>query len=238
VIADIAPEATVVDISHDVPMGNVAAGAFMLLACHQSFPKATVFVAVVDPGVGSERLPVIARTERYTFVGPDNGILSPSLQRAERVSVRTLINPRYRRSQVSDTFHGRDIFAPGAAYAAQGVAFNTFGPVVTDYQTTGIPVPLVEGNRIGGRVLHIDRFGNAITNVPVGSVEETLRGREVVVTVGRRRIPYLSHYSQVRTGRLLALGGSSGFVEISVNRGSAARRLALKVGSGVVVQAG
>ncbi len=236
VIAGIAPDARVIDISHEIPMGNVAAGAFALLACHSYFPDDTVFLAVVDPGVGSERLPVIARADRYLFVGPDNGLLSGCLERAGKVAVRELANPRYRLADVSSTFHGRDIFAPGAAHAARGAPFDEFGPEVVDYRTTGIPFPLVQGKRIGGRVLYIDRFGNAITNIPFATVHEALAEQEIAVTVGRRKVPYLSYYSQVRPGRPLALEGSSGFVEISVNRGSAARRLGLRLGTRVVVQ--
>lgn len=237
VIAGIAPDARVVDISHEIPMGNVAAGAFALLACHSYFPEGTVFLAVVDPGVGSDRLPVIARSDRYQFVGPDNGLLSGCLERAETASVRELANPRFRLANVSSTFHGRDIFAPGAAHAARGAPFEEFGPEVVDYRTTGIPFPLVQGKRIGGRILYVDRFGNAITNIPVSALREALGEHEVSVTVGRRKVPYLSYYSQVRPGRPLALDGSSGFVEISVNRGSAARRLGLRLGARVVVQA-
>lgn len=237
VICSIAPDASIVDITHDIPVGSIATGAFTLLACYRYYPQGTVFVAVVDPGVGGTRRAIVARTETYTFVGPNNGVLAPCLQEADRVDVRELTRTRYHHEPVSHTFHGRDIFAPCGAHAARGVAFNRLGPRVDDFQTMTTPVPLVQGSSIGGRVLHVDRFGNAITNIPLSMVRETLGEDHIEAVVGRRQLPYHRYYAEVRQGRPLALEGSSGFVEISVNRGSAARRFGLKVGSRVVVRA-
>jgi S-adenosyl-L-methionine hydrolase (adenosine-forming) len=236
VILGKAPGTPIVDITHDIPMGNITVGAFVLFAAHSAFPAGTVFAVVVDPGVGSKRLPLIARAGGYIFIGPDNGVLSPCLQRYSDVSVHELREAEYRRDEVSCTFHGRDIFAPAAAHAARGVPLSSFGPAVTEYRITDIPQPLRQGSTVAGRVLYIDRFGNAVTTIPISAVE-SIPHESCTVSVARRRLPLLSYYGEVGRGKPLALIGSSGFVEISVNRGSAARRLGLRVGSRVVVRA-
>jgi len=235
VIADIAPHATIIDISHDIPMGDTAAAAFTLLISHPTYPRGTIFVAVVDPGVGSDRRGLIGCANGYVFVGPDNGVLAPCLDADSRVEVRCLANPSYQRPQVSPTFHGRDIFAPAAANMARGGTLSAFGPAVTSWAPSPVPRPSVEGAVLHGAVAYVDRFGNAITNVPLALARQRA-GTELEVEAGGLKLPLLSFYQQVHSGEPVALEGSCGYIEVSINGGSAAEKLGLAVGTPVVVR--
>lgn len=234
VILGIAPRAAIVDLTHEIPAGDVCAGAFALAAGCRFFPKGTVHVAVVDPGVGGARKAIAVQTANFLFVGPDNGVLSLALARENIKSVHRLENTSYLLRPVSHTFHGRDIFAPVAAYLARGASIRKMGPAQTDFVRLQWPQPRVRQNRIDGEVVFIDRFGNAITNIENAGLN-TRNQQEVFL--GRRRLCSLkAFYQSVRAGQAVAVPGSSGFLEIAVNVGSAAKRFRLKIGDRVNVR--
>ena len=231
VILGIAPRAAIVDITHEIPAGDIRAGAFALAASCRFFPKGTVHVAVVDPGVGGARKSIAVQTANYLFVGPDNGLLSPALAQEQIKSVRRLENANYFLHSVSNTFHGRDIFAPVAAHLCRGTAVHKLGPAQNDYVRLPWPRPRVAQNRIEGEVVFIDRFGNAITNIE--NTSSNPRGR-LAIFLGRKMLCRVkAFYQSVPAGRMVAIPGSSGFLEIAVNGGSAAKRLGLKIGDQV-----
>jgi S-adenosylmethionine hydrolase len=231
VIMTVNPRALIVDINHDVPAGDIAAGAFNLLACHASFPKGTVFVAVVDPGVGSRRAAIAVRAGGYVFVGPDNGLFSLIIDNYYKSEVRSLENVRYFQKEISSTFHGRDIFAPVGAHLSRGVAFEKLGPKMKNIvPLTTVPAAHAAKKNIAGSVIHIDRFGNAITNISSSLASQAKR-----IRVKGRTVPLCGCYSDVGQGKPVAVIGSCGFVEVSVNRGNAAQKLRLKIGDPVTV---
>jgi S-adenosylmethionine hydrolase len=236
VILGIAPQSSIVDISHQIPMGDIRAAAFSLLSCYASFPHGTVFAVVVDPGVGSDRRAVVARSNRYLFTAPDNGVLSPVLAREEQTAIRMIANPEMRLEKVSSTFHGRDIFAPAAAHLANGEPFEDFGPVVTDPITSHIPQVRVTDSQICGEVVYIDHFGNAITNIAKQDLPSRVKDDLTVTVSEKHQVSLGDHYDQVAPGQPLALIGSSGMLEISVNGGSAAAVLGINAGASVVVR--
>src|SRR5206468_3687159 len=167
----ICPEATFVDISHDIPPHDVLGGALELSASYKYFPPGTVFLVVVDPGVGSARRPIAAEAGAYRFVAPDNGVLSLTFKETAPQRVVELTERRYARPTVSRTFEGRDRFAPAAAWLAKGIQLPALGRAVTDYVMIDLAKPHIEGDRLTGAVVRIDRFGNLITNVDRRSFE-------------------------------------------------------------------
>ncbi len=239
-VLEMAPDARLVDLSHEIPPHDVWAGAFLLFgACHL-FPEGTIHLVVVDPGVGTARRALIAVTERQMFVGPDNGVLALALDRQKVLRVVSIENERYFRRPVSPVFHGRDIFGPVAGMLARGEDPRHFGPEVPSYQR--LPVPPVEshGDRLEGCVLYIDRFGNIITNI---SMQE-LRRREVDpsrlrVTVNGRVISrWRRSYAEGAGDEPFLLEGSCELLEIALYRRPAARRLEARRGTRVVVEIG
>ena len=237
VIATINPTATVVDITHVIPSGDVRAGAFALAASYKYFPKGTVHVAIVDPGVGSKRRAIAIQTERYFFVGPDNGVLSYALRGEKIKAVRALENETYFLKPVSQTFHGRDVFAPVAAHLARGVSIAKLGPAATNFVRLEWPEAKVHGKSVEGEVIYIDKFGNAITNIHVATVT-SLRRVHSELFKGRKRICAIgAHYQSVPARRAVAVAGSSGYLEIAVNGGNASASLGLRVGNLIEVRA-
>lgn len=228
------PGACIVDLTHGLPPGDVRAGAFALLTAHRFFPPGTIHVAVVDPGVGSGRPALAARTRDAFFLGPDNGLLSWVLSGVEPVEVRRLENARLWLQPVSATFHGRDVFAPVAAHLAKGGRFDAVGPRATDW--VRLPWPAADKTSTGwrGEVVYVDRFGNAITNLPASAAADARPGACVQLP-GRRRVPLGAFYQAVPSGRPVAVPGSSGFLEIAINGGDAARALKLRVGTPVML---
>jgi len=236
VILGISPRARIVDITHDIPAGDIRAAAFALAASCRFFQAGTVHVVVVDPGVGSARKAIAVQTAKYTFVGPDNGVLSWAL-RAEKIkAVRLLENEEYLLRSVSYTFHGRDIFAPVAAHLARGMPLRKFGPVAKDFVRLPWPAPNRSGRRIQGEVIYIDRFGNAITNIEKKVVLRT-QARSCKVQVGARHLtcPVKMFYQAAPAKTPVAVPGSCGLLEIAVNEGSAQQQLGLRVGMRVVL---
>ncbi len=234
VVLGLAPRAAIVDITHEIPAGDIRAGAFALAAGCRFFPKGTIHVAVVDPGVGGARKAIAVQTANYFFVGPDNGVLSWALAKEKIKSVRRLENTNYFLQPVSHTFHGRDIFAPVAAHLSRGTPIRKFGPAQKDFVRLPWPRPRARHNRIEGEVVFVDRFGNAITNI---ENEDLNARRELEIFTGRKRLCQAkAFYQSVPEGQAVAVAGSSGFLEIAVNGGSAAKRFGLKIGDRVSVR--
>jgi S-adenosylmethionine hydrolase len=235
VILSINPQARLVDLTHEVPPQDVHAGAFLLGAAYAYFPAGTIHVVVIDPGVGSGRRGLAVRAGDGFFVAPDNGVLSWVMASEPTWDAVELQNPRYFLSNVSRTFHGRDVFAPVAAHLSQGIALTELGSPVTDPVRLDIPQPLVEENGITGQVIHVDHFGNLVTNVTDAMLTRWQRQSHLVIEVAWHRIEGIaSTYNAVEPRGLLALFGSSGHLEIAVREGSAAERLG--VGRGVHVR--
>ena len=237
VIASLAPRAKVIDLTHDVPAGDIRAGAFALAAGCRFFPKGTVHVAVVDPGVGTARRAIAVRTVDYVFVGPDNGVLCRALANERVEAVHLLENRAYFLPTISRTFHGRDIFAPAAAHLSRGLSMRKLGPAVDDTVPLPWPEPRLKRGAIEGEVLYLDRFGNAITNVGAQALLGLGTGAKQVFLKHRLLCLVADGYQAVPTGEPVAVAGSSGFVEIAINQGRAADRLGLEVGSLIEVRA-
>src|SRR5213076_1651706 len=191
VVLGICPDATLVDISHDIPPHDVLAGALELAAAYRYFPAGTIFVAVVDPGVGSARRGLAADTGYYRFVAPDNGVLTLVLRESPARKVVELTERRYARPTVSRTFEGRDRFAPAAAWLAKGTQLPALGRPVTDIQKLEIPVPEESPDAVRGVVLRVDRFGNLVTNIDRKSVERVGAGGAIAIDAAGQRIERL-----------------------------------------------
>jgi S-adenosylmethionine hydrolase len=216
------PEARLIDITHDIPPQDTVAGAFILAAAMPWFPPGTVFLAVVDPGVGSDRVLVAAKADGRYFVGPDNGLLTLSLQRATRVTAVRLTNSRYWHTPVSATFQGRDIMAPVAAHLASGGSLARVGQTLPRLTPLSLPAVRQVGSTLKGHVVHIDAFGNLITNLPASSLAPLSGSRGVAVRYKRRAVRVVSSYAAGGPSELVAVAGSVGLVELALCRGSAA----------------
>lgn len=240
VITSICPSAQVIDLTHQVPPQDIATGAFLLDVSVDYFPEGTIHVAVVDPGVGTARKPLALRTAKAFFVGPDNGIFTLVLQRQKLLQAICLDNPRYHLSTVSSTFHGRDIFAPVAAHIACGVSVEELGTPIHRLQRLPLPRIRVDWEGIRATIVHIDRFGNAISNLSRAEYEAwrirwDVKEPAVQVAASNTTLPIVSTYGDVPRGKPVALFGSSERLEIAVNGGSAARELALRRGDTIKV---
>ena len=232
VILKIVPNAEIVDICHSVQAFDILDGALALAQAYSYFPPRTVHLVVVDPGVGSARRPIIASSEEQNFVAPDNGVLSLMYAREERLSVRHITSEHYFLQPISNTFHGRDIFAPVAAYLAKGVDHEKFGEEITDFVRFNAPRPKpTDANTIRGVVLRVDRFGNLITNFALQDVPALFQQTPPAfkIVVGKREISVMrSNYAEGAPGEVFGILGSMGYLEIVANRSSAAQL----VGSG------
>lgn len=235
VILGLAPCARVIDLTHEIGVCDVRAGAFTLAASYKFFPPGTVHVAVVDPGVGSKRQAVAIKTATYFFVGPDNGVLSWALAKEKIIAIHLLQNQKFFLKPISRTFHGRDVFAPVAAHLATGVPLQEFGPRVKSLVRLPWPEMKKTNGGLQGEVIYIDRFGNAITNIETASVPLDQTKNALVLVGSKKRIPLGGFYVSVPPGKPVAVPGSSGFLEIAVNGGSAQNRLRLKIGTRVIV---
>ncbi len=234
VILSINPEACVVDITHEIDKFNVRMGAFVLASATPHFPQNTVHVAVVDPGVGTERRSIIVETKRGFFVGPDNGLLMLAAHKEGIVKVHQIINPKYMLSRVSKTFHGRDIFAPAAAHLTSGTSPSEFGPAIQDYILPEFAKPQTKKGEVVGEVLHIDGFGNIISNISAENLERVSirEGQTLRVKLGNKtlKLRFCSAYGEVPAGTSLALIGASDFLEAALNQGNASETFEAKVG--------
>jgi S-adenosylmethionine hydrolase len=246
VIARICPEALVIDLTHEIPPQSVSVGAWALKNAYRYFAEGTIFAAVVDPEVGSERRPLAVEVGGYRFVAPDNGLLTHIIRAHPLICAAAITNPRYRLPQVSATFHGRDVFAPAAAHLATGVPVMDMGHPVEQLVELDIAPAHQEARRIVGSVIHIDHFGNLITNIEplTWDADRHLQIGEFRFGAPKARITILDTvirgiqraYYEARSGDLLAQVDSSGALEIAVYRGSAAAYLGASVGDVVVLE--
>lgn len=225
-------DARIIDITHEVAPHNIREGAFILWTTAPFFPLGTIHVAVVDPGVGTERKGLIITTKKQILIGPDNGILLPAAHLLGDFVVYEITNPRYMIHPLSRTFHGRDIFAPVAAYIARGVPFGEIGTRTSHFVDLEFSLGVHQGDRISGKILYVDRFGNLMTNIPGEIVPADMEKKTISIVSGDRRwesVPFVSSYGYVGQGVLLCTLGSNRFLEISVNQGNAAQTLGLGV---------
>ena len=258
VIASIAPKAHVIDLCHDIPPGDIRAGAFGLLSSYRYFPRGSIFVAVVDPGVGGPREAMLAEAHGYHFIGPDNGLLSYALAggppgtggRQGQSSLkppsefpgprmRAIENPAYRLPDAGSTFHGRDVFAPAAAYLSLGKTTGSFGKRKETFVELPFPVPYRLRGTVSGEIVHIDRFGNAITNLTPRDIESLPEAKAskkgITLKAKGKPFPLAAFYSEAAPGKPLSVAGSSGFLELSINGANAAKKFNLKRGDEVKV---
>ncbi len=236
-IASINPHLTVIDITHEIPPQNIAAGRFCLMNAYPYFPDGTVYVAVIDPGVGSQRRGVAIQFAQGYLVGPDNGLFSGILRLSEAIAAVELTNTNYWRVQdPSSTFHGRDIFAPVGAHLASGVPLNALGTSICCDSLVKFPLRevTITDNKINGCIQYIDHFGNIITNIS----RELIRYKNWSVEIGQKQIKKGLTYGDVDTGELVGLIGSHGWVEIAVNGGNAQQKLQVNWGDLVTVTVG
>jgi len=238
VILKINPEAHIVDICHNVLPFDVLDGALTIGQAYRFYPTRTVHIVVVDPGVGTARRPILVTGEQHYFVAPDNGVLSVVYQKEERLAVRHVSAAHYFQNPVSNTFHGRDIFAPVAAWLTKNWQTPSFGEEITDYVRFTLPKPRIANNIVKGVVLRVDTFGNLVTNLTPEDVPQLLAGsKSFKISVGGKEVnKFLQAYGQGEQGEVFALLGSSGFLEISMNRGNAARTLGVQRGSEVTLE--
>ncbi len=229
VILSINPQATVVDLSHQIPAHAVEDGAFVLQSCYRYFPPGTVHVAVVDPGVGSARRPLVVKSARYFFVAPDNGLLTHVLDQEGEVEVREIENRQYRLDAEGHTFAGRDVFAPAAAWLTKHQPVASYGRVTGDYHTFRVTAPHWEQTALAGEVVYIDRFGNLITNLTAQHVKEvrevTRRPNPQIRVAGHLLDGLVGSYADGEEASPRALINSDGRLEIFCRESSASARL-------------
>ncbi len=233
VISSLCPQASIVDLSHSITRHSIKEASLFLLASVPYFPPGSIHVVVIDPGVGTERKPIAVSSARQIFVCPDNGLLTYFIQRHGLGEMRIISHPDCMLPERSPTFDGRDLFAPSAARLACGFPFANVGPRLKKIQTLRTPPIERKGRVIRGRIIHVDVFGNLITNIPRSSVT----GRSRVV-LGGMEIPNIEKtYGSVAQGEIVALWGSFGFLEVAVNCGSAADQLECAEGDRIEVHA-
>ena len=243
VILSINPNAQIVDLTHAIPPQDIHEAAFSIDAAHSYFPKGTIHIIVVDPGVGSDRQAIVSRTERAFFVCPDNGVLSYLLQSVENegrhaIDSVAIQNDAYYLPEVSNTFHGRDIFAPVAAHLSLGVPFDDIGPPVQTLVQLPIPKIDISGDTLIGQIIKIDRFGNLITNISKGAFDAFLSDAVTYeIRAGNVSMNRLNcAYADAEIGEPLAIIGSVALLEIAVNGGNAEKKLGLKRGEAAVIR--
>ncbi|HEX8948109.1 MAG TPA: SAM-dependent chlorinase/fluorinase [Dissulfurispiraceae bacterium] len=233
VILTINPAAAIVDITHGIEPHAIEQGAFVIGASYRYFPKGTIHTVVVDPGVGSERRALAIEADGYYFVGPDNGVFSYVIEFSKEVKVVHIREEKYVLSLESPTFQGRDVFAPVAAWLSRGVDIGELGPRIKDIERMEVLVPETDGGTISGAVIYIDGFGNAITNIRGSDLARF--DRQYKVEARGRSIPFLHHYSEAEDAGLSCLINSSGFLELFVRQGSAAKMFGIAKGEKIVV---
>jgi len=239
VILKINPDVTIVDISHNVTAYDLLDGALTIGSAYSYFPPKTIHVVVVDPGVGTERRPLLVSAQNQYFIAPDNGVLSVIFEREDNVVVRHANVEHYYLSPVSNTFHGRDVFAPVAAWLTKGWQTPSMGDEITDYKKFSMPKPKEADGGLKGVVLRVDAFGNLITNFRAEHLAENAQENgNFKMQVGTQAVTKLvDTFAHGAAGEPIAYVGSSGYIEIGVNKGSAARTLALGRGTPVILPA-
>lgn len=241
VILRINPSAKIVDLNHGITPQNISEASYSLGVSYKFFPDRTIHVVVVDPGVGSGRRPLMVGADNQYFIGPDNGVFSYVYALSQRTPrVVHVTAERYFLSAESPTFQGRDLFAPVAGWLSRGVPMSEFGDPISDYRRFDVPSPnIAEEGVLRGEVIHIDRFGNVITNVRAGDMER-LRGKSsplmIEVIIGDREVPLREFYSQAGDRALYCLVNSSGYLELFVNGGNASATYNISAGDKVEIR--
>jgi len=237
VILGISPNTTIVDITHEIEKFNIRMGAYVLASASPYFPKGTIHVAVVDPGVGTRRRPILIQSKYSYLIGPDNGVLAlaaknQGIKHIYEISNRNLMLPK-----ISDTFHGRDVFAPAAAHLANGIPPTEFGPEIQEAATPEFAKITKRKNMLVGEVLHIDNFGNIITNFGEKELElmDTKETVNIKLKNARLKLKLCKAYAEVKPQKPLAIIGSHNFLEISINQGNAAEALKTRSGDKVTL---
>jgi len=230
-VASSITDARLLDITHEIAPQNIREGAFILWTTAPFFPVGTVHVAVVDPGVGMERKGLVITTKKQILVGPDNGLLLPTAHLLGDFVVYEITNPKYMIHPLSHTFQGRDIFTPIAAYIANGIPFSELGTKTTHFVDLQFSLGEHRGDRIVGKIMYIDHFGNLITNIPSEILPKDVEQKKATVISGESRweqLPLVSSYGFVKPGEVLLTIGSNSFLEISINQGNAAQTLMIQ----------
>jgi S-adenosylmethionine hydrolase len=235
-VLEICPESTLVDLTHHIAAHDVSGAALHLASVYRAFPQATIFLVVVDPGVGSARRAIAVEAGGYRFVAPDNGVLSAVLDEQAEFRMVELTNARFARPTVSRTFEGRDRFAPAAAWLARGIDLGDLGPACSQPQRVDLPRPMTSGGTLEGQIVHVDRFGNLITNIDRKAFEALPPGPLAIEVNGQTISRMAATYADVDAGTLCALFGSSDHLEIAVSGGSAEHALRVGRGAGVVIR--
>lgn len=231
VVSSTAADVRVVDITHDITPHDIREGAFVLLTTVPYFPVGTVHIAVVDPGVGTDRKGIIITTKSQILVGPDNGLLIPAARFLGDFNIYEITNSEYMLNSVSNTFHGRDVFTPVAAHIVNGVPFEKIGSRTTEFVDMDFGQGEITDKTATGKIIYIDRFGNTITNIYGIRLTEVLdydKKIKIYLKGKPREIMFVKSYDFVKKGQLLTTIGSSNYLEIGINRGNAAEKLGVK----------
>lgn len=231
-------DAVIVDITHEITPHNVLEGAFVLRSSAPYFPSGTVHVAVVDPGVGTNRKGLVITTSTQILVGPDNGLLIPTAQHLGDFVVYEIQNQDLLLKSISNTFHGRDIFTPVAAHILNGILFEEIGPIIKDYKTLDFGKTEILNQRIVGKIIYIDSFGNIVTNIDGEVLKKHFDfNKKIGIYVKRKRkeIFFVKSYGFVEKGEFLGTIGSSNLFEISINQGNAREKLGVKTGDEIKI---
>jgi len=238
VILTVNPDIEIVDITHNVLPHDVLDGALTIGQAYKYYPPKTIHVVVVDPGVGSTRRPLLVAGDQHYFVGPDNGVFSSVYDESESVHVWNVISEHYFRQPVSNTFHGRDIFAPVAAWLTKSWQPSAFGEAITDFVRFAMPKPKVNGNTVKGVVLRVDRFGNLITNLTPAEVPALAAADgKFTIKAGNAQITkVVPTFSLAAPGEAVGVIGSTGCLEIAMNKGNASKTLGASRGAEVTIE--
>jgi S-adenosylmethionine hydrolase len=237
VVLGICPDATLIDITHDIPPHDMMTATLELAASYKYFPAGTIFLVVVDPGVGSARRGIAADTGDYRFVAPDNGVLTAVFKETPARRVVELTERRYARATVSRTFEGRDRFAPAAGWLAKGVDLSALGRSAGTIQQLTIPAPQLTDDLLAGEVLRVDRFGNLVTNIDRKLFDKFIHANGIEISAATHLIGrVVATYAEAAAGEVCALFGSTDHLEIAVNAGSASDQLNLSRGAPVTIR--
>lgn len=235
VMLGIAPEVRLIDVSHDIPSQDIMAGSWVLKNSAMLFPSKTVHAVVIDPGVGTERHPIALQVEDQYFVGPDNGIFSLLTADRDYTAVR-LTKQQYLRDSNSNTFHGRDIFAPAAAHLSRGVPLEDLGEPLDELVSYRWMQPIADKDGVQGTVIHIDKFGNLVSNIPEKLIKEVVEGKKVKIYAGNVILNNISTtFGVVAEGEPVAYIGSAGMLEIGINKGNAEEMLGVQKGAQISI---
>ena len=238
-IASSITNARIIDITHEIKPHNTREAAYILRTAAPYYPNGTIHVAVVDPGVGSQRKGLIITTKKHILIGPDNGILMPTSHHLGEFTIYEIKNHNYTNTNQSNTFHGRDIFMPIAAHITNGIPFDQFGTQTKTYVDLDFGKAELYQDTIKGKVIYIDHFGNIITNIPKTLITNVIKTDEIKeITIGEKQVklPFVKSYSFVKKHSLLMTIGSQNFLEISMNQGNAAKKLSIKNDDEVTIQ--